>query len=134
MYHHILVKIKQQHTGAQHAPDVCQLDIKSFEQVEKDVIMPYLNGKIFELGGHLVSKEKIAHIKIFRSQYETEYYCKVQDERNRVRGFLMGTKKAEIIHFPEYMTDITKDAIKSVQTSNLLATHPQPEKIQSGKR
>ena len=111
MYYHVLIKVKK-HQGLAHPVDIYKLDIKSLGEVEKEIITPYLRGDTFELEGRLISKEKISRLKVFKSQYDTEYYAKVQDERNRVRDFLMGTKREEILHYHEYVSEITKEVIK----------------------
>jgi hypothetical protein len=111
MFYHVLIKVKK-HPGLDHSIEIYKLDTKSMEDLENQIIAPYLKGEPFELEGRTVTKEIISRLKVFKSQYDTTYYAKIQDERNRVRGFLMGTKRVEILHYPEYVTDITKESVK----------------------
>lgn len=111
MYFHVLIELNEKHPNSSHHVAIYELDIPSLDQMEHEIVMPYLKAEPFYFDGHPISSKDVWRIKIFSSTVETSQYEAKEEARLRQKRIASIVSKHDMLYTEEYVKDITKEIL-----------------------
>ena len=115
MYYHVLIETKEKDAKTGKNRQIFELDKMELLEVEKDIIVPYLNKEHFQFDGYFLDPSDIVRVVVKQSEKTTEEYAKNKREENIRRGIFFLTTRQGMLGYDNYMEDITKEVFKKVQ-------------------
>lgn len=100
MYYHISIQTKQKET-------FFEMDKINYQEIKKNVIIPYLQGESFQFNGYFISPEDVRRILVKQSTASSKYYAEIEQE-NLPEGLIMVIERTDIIEYDQYVVDITR--------------------------
>ena len=108
MFYHIIIELKNKAT-------ICELDIKTEEELISDYIYPYLNNEEFNFDGRDLIKEQITYLKIRESAHNSSTVREIVN-RSAPKNVFLNHSCCSAIRNNANATDITKNIMKQVKS------------------
>src|ERR1700728_762853 len=86
-----------------------KLDQENLHDIISRLLVPYQKGDEFQFDGIFLTREKVARIKICRSNISSEVFSKTEMEKAARNGVFITIGPSSIFGFKEYSTDITDE-------------------------
>lgn len=111
MFYQILIETKEKIGKSNQTKEITVLDLKSREEILKDIVVPYLNNAEFVFNGYVLDKQKINRLKIMTTEKTVESLSQYETDKMSSSGLIMYVSPNNIITYDRYVTDVTKELL-----------------------
>lgn len=132
MFYQVLIETSEKVGKNGNYKQHFELDKTDLNEIEDDVVVPYLQGKQFQFDGYFIKAVDVKRIIVKKTEKSTQI---LSDHENSTMpaGIIMFISRKDIVSYDKYATDITKQVFSSAKDkidSNILPT-PDNENIES---
>lgn len=113
MYYHVLIETTEK-TNKNTNKQYTELDKTDIEEIEQDIVIPYMQDKEFQFNGYFLKKSMIKRL-IIRQTDETSVLLTDHANNNVPSNVFFIYTRSMVITQDKYSKDITKDIFKSVK-------------------
>lgn len=107
MYYHVIIETNEkinQHVNKEYF----ELDKLSIEDIEEEIIIPYLKNEEFQFDGYFLSKKDIKRIVIKETEKSSNELSSYEND-HMGEGIIYYVSNNEVISYDKYSKDITKN-------------------------
>lgn len=114
MYYQVLVEVSE--TVGKHGKykQHFELDKSDIDEIEDDVVIPYLQGKQFQFDGYFIQASEVKRI-IIKQTERTTAECSKEANDNMSPGIVMFVSRKDVVSYDRYTKDITKKTFTNAQ-------------------
>jgi predicted nucleotide-binding protein len=115
MYYHVIIELNEK-VGKKkdENKEIIQKDITSIEEIEEDIVAPYLKKNKFQFQGYFLEPDKIIRLVIRQSEKNSDGIYADYEMKNRNSNVVVFITSDSMVKWDKYTKDITKDIFKKV--------------------
>ncbi len=113
MYYHVIIETTEK-TNKNTNKKYTELDKTNIEEIEQDIIIPYIQDEEFQFNGYFLKKSMIKRL-IIRQTDETSVLLTDDANNNVPSNVLFIYSRSMVVTQDKYSKDITKDIFKSAK-------------------
>ena len=114
MFYQVLVETSEKGKNGEKNMQHFELDKTDINEIENDLILPYLQENQIQFDGYFIQKKDIKRIIVKQTNETTETLSKFEND-HMPSGVIMFISRSDILSYDKYTTDITKKLFTSAQ-------------------
>ncbi|MHC5310961.1 TIR domain-containing protein [Myroides sp. LJL116] len=114
MYYHVLIETKEKIGKSQTNRQYLELDKTNLQEIEDDIIIPYLEKQVFQFDGYFLEHKDIIRVVVKESEL-TSKECSRHANDSLGPGIIMYISPEDTVKGDKYTNDITKEVFKNSQ-------------------
>lgn len=116
MYYHVLIETKEKIKSGKYSENkkIYELDKTNIEELENDILIPYLNNQKFQFNGYFLQVNDINRIIIKESERDSNFFAEFENN-NTDPMFFIYILPEEAVFYEKNSKDITKELLKKVK-------------------
>lgn len=112
-YYHVQIELKR-HDKQGNVIKYCELDLVDKNEIVKSIVVPFLQGKEFQIDGHFVSKKEIDRFCIKKTKRTTVDLAAYEND-HMMPGIIYFVLQCDIPNYKKYAVDLTKEFLAEAE-------------------